>query len=1055
LQQRRECFETFARSKLILGEKDIMVQCGGMVLGQLAQIPVDPEMAEDTALVFNGPQFFSALVAGVVLAFAFQLLLTNLGVAAGISLAGGGSSRGDKKDSESVGGTIRKVGFALGLGTLISVTIALFLACLFAVKLSLLGSAELGAIVGLVIWGTYFSLLVWVSSTTVGSLVGSVVNSATSGFQAILGTAAAAIGTKAASKQVVDTAESAAAAVRQEFASAIDPITLRENVEDYLGALRPPELDIRKIRADFEELLQDILNDPRLKEIAESDSLRDIDRQTFVDLVSSRSDLSQRDVNRIVDQLTGAWRKATSKLPSTDALSDFADYLKTASTQQLASEELNRKLDALILELRARRQPESGQSLSQTMASGINRLVGQVLGRTDLSDLDVERIVRRLRELRYQVSDQADKLAPLVSREPQLPPYSTVRADVENYLLNTPSWQMNRETVGREFRNVIYDPQADPETMARELVRLNRIDFADLLGQRGVFTQQKIRELSELLESIRLEALAVAREAQEQERRIALMAQVEQYLYNTPKADLTPEKIQLNFKPILTDRDADYEQLQQRLEQFDRMTLQRLLDGREEISPEEREGIVNSLEEARDRALRESQERQEAAKAQVQAQWLKIQSYLRETGRDELDPEAIERELRLLIEAPQAGLAAIRERTSRFDRETLVQILNQRSDLSEAQIHQILDRVERAWMRVRYTPEKLAGQAKAQYDETMSAIAEYLRNTGRDELNPEGIKRDLTKLLEEPRVGVQALRSRLAEVDRDTLVQLLAQREDLSEAQVNQIIDEVLSVIRSIIRAPRRLASRTTEQVQDFQEALADYLRSTDKEELSPEGIKRDMEELFHHPRAGMSSLQDRLSQCDRSTLVALLSQREDISEADVNQIVDRILEVRDRTMAQIQAVQHRIQTAIDRIFERIRDYLNSLERPELNYDGIKQDIRTLFDDPQAGFEALRDRLSQFNRETLVAIMSSREDISEADANRIIDQIERTRTSVLRRAERLQREAQLRIDEMKYQAQRQAEETRKAAATASWWLFFTALISAGASAGAGAIGVID
>jgi nucleoid DNA-binding protein len=286
-------------------------------------------------------------------------------------------------------------------------------------------------------------------------------------------------------------------------------------------------------------------------------------------------------------------------------------------------------------------------------------------------------------------------------------------------------------------------------------------------------------------------------------------------------------------------------------------------------------------------------------------------------------------------------------------------------------------------------------------------------------------------------------------------VQLLAQREDLSEAQVNQIIDEVLSVIRSIIRAPRRLASRTTEQVQDFQEALADYLRSTDKEELSPEGIKRDMEELFHHPRAGMSSLQDRLSQCDRSTLVALLSQREDISEADVNQIVDRILEVRDRTMAQIQAVQHRIQTAIDRIFERIRDYLNSLERPELNYDGIKQDIRTLFDDPQAGFEALRDRLSQFNRETLVAIMSSREDISEADANRIIDQIERTRTSVLRRAERLQREAQLRIDEMKYQAQRQAEETRKAAATASWWLFFTALISAGASAGAGAIGVID
>ena len=118
-----------------------------------------------------------------------------------------------------------------------------------------------------------------------------------------------------------------------------------------------------------------------------------------------------------------------------------------------------------------------------------------------------------------------------------------------------------------------------------------------------------------------------------------------------------------------------------------------------------------------------------------------------------------------------------------------------------------------------------------------------------------------------------------------------------------------------------------------------------------------------------------------------------------------------------------------------------------------RDDIRTLFDDPGAGFEALRDRLSQFDRDTLVALLSSREDISEAQANRIIDQIERTRNSVLHRAERLQLEAQRRLDEVKYQAQRQAEETRKAAATAAWWLFATALVSAVASAGAGALAV--
>ncbi|MGB3694449.1 MAG: hypothetical protein WA999_17170, partial [Spirulinaceae cyanobacterium] len=125
------------------------------------------------------------------------------------------------------------------------------------------------------------------------------------------------------------------------------------------------------------------------------------------------------------------------------------------------------------------------------------------------------------------------------------------------------------------------------------------------------------------------------------------------------------------------------------------------------------------------------------------------------------------------------------------------------------------------------------------------------------------------------------------------------------------------------------------------------------------------------------------------------------------------------------------------------------------NYEGIKRDVTTLFDDPEAGFDALRDRLSQFDRKTLVALLSSRDDISEVDVNRTIDQIESTRNRVLQRAERLQKQTAARIEEAKLQAQRQADETRKAAAAASWWLFFTALVSAIASASAGALAVLD
>src|SRR4028118_2172236 len=105
-----------------------MFQSGGMALKLsswalwLAQgVPVNPDLdtAEDAALVFSGPQFLTALIAGVLLAFGIQLLLTNLSVAAGISYLGHQSDSDNDHDDKggSVGGTIRKISTGVGIWT--------------------------------------------------------------------------------------------------------------------------------------------------------------------------------------------------------------------------------------------------------------------------------------------------------------------------------------------------------------------------------------------------------------------------------------------------------------------------------------------------------------------------------------------------------------------------------------------------------------------------------------------------------------------------------------------------------------------------------------------------------------------------------------------------------------------------------------------------------------------------------------------------------------------------------------------------------------------------
>ena len=1022
----------------------------------IAQVIINPrpdiEAAQDASFVFNGPQFFAALIAGVVLAFAFQLLLTNLGVAAGISMLGGSSSSSQQydEDKSGLGHTIKKVGTAVGLGTLISVTIALFAACILAVKLGLFISPLSGAIVGLVIWATFFSLMMWFSSTAIGSLLGSVASTATSGMQAILGTATAAFGANAASKQVINTAEAAAAAVKRELGMAIDSVSMRENVEDFLRSVKPPELDLDTIARDFEQLL----DDENLQEIVNSDSIKNVDRQTFIDLISDRSNLSKRDAQRIATKLESVWQKTTSKIESSsNPITDFANYLKTATKEQLLGTEFGSKLDSLVEEMRKRRRSQSTNPMMQAATMGASSLISVVMGRTDLSDIDVDKIVDQLQTLQGYLGEQTDKLATQVGIKDEIPE-TTVKKDIRNYLLNAYPWQLKYDHLNVEFRDLIYDPAADPQAVASDLRQLNRSFFVDLLKQKGILSKVQIRHIANWLEAIRLEGLATAEAAQAREKSIELMIEVEDYLTTTPKENLTPEKIQIEFKPILEDFDANYEQLKTRLATLDRPTLERMLELRNDMDRIEASAIARELEIARDRTLEEAQKNIAQAKVIAERQWLKVQSHLKDTGKEELNPEGIKRELKLLLQDPEAGSSALKARLAQFDRDTLVQLLAQRQDLTEDQIEEAIDAVESSWMQVTHAPQKLVGKAQEQYEQATSAIADYLRRTGKPELNPRGIKRDLTLLLEDPKLGTKAIRQRLAAMDRDTLVQLLAQRRDLSEDDVNQVIDEVQSTLRSIAKAPRRVAVRTQEKIQDFQSAIADYLRSTDKAELSPAGIKRDIELLLNDPRAGAESLKERLAHFDRDTLVALLSQRDDISEEDVNRVVDQILEVRDQVLAQLKIVQDKIQSALDRVLAKVKAYLNSLERPELEYEGIKRDLNILFDDPQAGFEALKDRFSKIDRDTLVAVMSSRDDISRADAERIINKVERTRDRILQRAERIQTEAAMRVENARKQAYIQVEETRKAAATASWWLFFTALISAVASAGAGILGVI-
>ena len=105
--------------------------------------------------------------------------------------------------------------------------------------------------------------------------------------------------------KLCQTAETAAAAIKEELSLAVDSVSVRQAIDNYLKKLRLPEEDRKEIRDEFEKLV----THPEMQSIARENHLRNIGRQTFVDVVNSRTDFSKQNINQVVDQFEAFWQQ--------------------------------------------------------------------------------------------------------------------------------------------------------------------------------------------------------------------------------------------------------------------------------------------------------------------------------------------------------------------------------------------------------------------------------------------------------------------------------------------------------------------------------------------------------------------------------------------------------------------------------------------------------------------------------------------------------------------------------------------------------------------------
>lgn len=353
-------------------------------------------------------------------------------------------------------------------------------------------------------------------------------------------------------------------------------------------------------------------------------------------------------------------------------------------------------------------------------------------------------------------------------------------------------------------------------------------------------------------------------------------------------------------------------------------------------------------------------------------------------------------------------------------------------------------------------------------------LRDYLKRVERIH-SPKNIRMELEKLLDHTEIDY-VFQQPDAWLDENRVIETITSGGRMKPEQARTVVRSLKDAIRlmreeharggsrldQVTGTAMRMAGLSREDAQRYRQQVEDYLRSTGKEALNPEGIKRDLEQLLHDPRAGAQSLGDRLSHIDRDTVTAVLAERTDMTHDDAQRIVDRFMGVvesitggasagAELAQEQLQLTQEQAEGLRERINTKIRDYLDSLNEPELGYEGVRHDVELLFHDPRAAVEALTHRLQSIDRDTIKTMLAHRKDISDDDAERIIRRVEEARDSVLHRAEQVRDEIEFRVEQAQYEARRQAEATAHTASTAAWWAFGTAVVSAGAAALGGAM----
>ncbi|MEM7656132.1 MAG: hypothetical protein AAF399_08390 [Bacteroidota bacterium] len=566
--------------------------------------------------------FFITILAGIVLAFAFQLLLTMLSVALGITAIGDlkkayaehkFDSDDDDDDSSSNVGIMISSG--LGVYNVITTSISLFAACMLAFMLTPIDYTPTNIALALVIWAVFYMLMFYIESRMIGSLIGGLFTAVLSGLKAS-GTAIQRMFTPSTQTQVQRITDATIEKLKAEFGGSFDADGFVKRVEKQLTNVSSNfptydtlKSDIRRIVAESKSQGSQGNDNSVVKWTAIQTALQTAIESNKTNGASAKGKEKANQLQSLLQDVKEAYEEADTNREAAK---------KVATQVGIDPERVDQVIDRFESFLSGNNFSDTNTDWKQQLQEIIEdpqAAVAQV--KSKLKQYDKEKIVSLLAKNTSLDRDQAAKYAEdaeafiqqfSADSNSTTSPYGDqqnsnevdqILANIENFFTDNDFSASNGQWK-QQLAAVLDDPKAAFAQVKEQVQTLDRDKIITLLANNTSLERERLNAYAIQAEQLIQEyQTKVSDNLKTEERLRQLEKNVAQFIDGTDVPELDYQLLKADFEQAMAHPKDSLSIVKNRLDTFDTNTLVSLIDRTGLLTRDQLRSFQQSIDEAK------------------------------------------------------------------------------------------------------------------------------------------------------------------------------------------------------------------------------------------------------------------------------------------------------------------------------------------------------------------------------------------------------------------------------------------------------------------------